>query len=215
MRTPQLLPLRKLRRSCSLPQSEPSRHRSPRTLRFLALNPLQTNSHGLDYRAGGLDRPGIDNVVFIAIVAGGLPEEQQGRAWKVGSPCSWRCRTFGRKKKRREMGSGRGLGKGGEGEAVLGGPELGRHFPEDLGQALVPLSVRPRGGSEEILDSAFGTHVGLQRSQRLPIVRSFNSYGRHPVPVSHPLVSSSGARTLSFLLAPRSPESESWGVPYL
>ena len=27
---------------------------------------------------------GIDNVVFIAIVAGRLPEEQQSRAWKVG-----------------------------------------------------------------------------------------------------------------------------------
>jgi predicted tellurium resistance membrane protein TerC len=27
---------------------------------------------------------GIDNVVFIAIVAGRLPEEEQGRAWKVG-----------------------------------------------------------------------------------------------------------------------------------
>ena len=27
---------------------------------------------------------GIDNVVFIAIVAGRLPEEEQGKAWKVG-----------------------------------------------------------------------------------------------------------------------------------
>jgi predicted tellurium resistance membrane protein TerC len=27
---------------------------------------------------------GIDNVVFIAIVAGRLPEEEQGRAWKIG-----------------------------------------------------------------------------------------------------------------------------------
>jgi predicted tellurium resistance membrane protein TerC len=27
---------------------------------------------------------GIDNVVFIAIVAGRLPEQEQGKAWKIG-----------------------------------------------------------------------------------------------------------------------------------
>jgi len=49
-------------------------------------------------------------------------------------------------------------GEWGSGKGSISRPEFGRHFPKNVCEPNVPLSIRPFGGPEEMLDPSFETH---------------------------------------------------------
>ena len=80
--------------------------------------------------------------------------------------------------------SGSRGGEWGSGQSSVGRPQFGRHSSQNVREPDVPLSIRPLGGPEEMLDPNFEAHgrflIDLTTFYIYP-------YGRHPVPVSYSL----------------------------